>query len=132
MVPWCRRLEDVDRLGQDSSAALAGTPRTTPAFEEGSSLVRPPATPCLSGASDMPADTLDSCGEEPADEAAIRVDRELRVGTAACVRLAPQAFRVHTSGTHAVVLSGAPTADKDLPLKAVEIFPMQAISVKGT
>ena len=61
----------------------------------------------------------------------VTVDPELCVGTAECVRLAPQAFEIDEDRGVSVPRSGAATTDLDILQEAAFNCPTRAISVDG-
>ena len=61
----------------------------------------------------------------------VTVDPELCVGTADCVRLAPQAFEIDEDRGVSVPRSGAATTDLDILQEAAFNCPTRAISVDG-
>lgn len=63
--------------------------------------------------------------------ARVKVDPELCVGTAECVRLAPQAFEIDEDRGVSVPQSGAATTDLDILTEAAFNCPTRAITVDG-
>jgi ferredoxin len=61
----------------------------------------------------------------------VTVDPELCVGTAECVRLAPQAFEIDEDRGVSVPQSGAATTDLDILTEAAFNCPTRAITVDG-
>ena len=61
----------------------------------------------------------------------VTVDPELCVGTAECVRLAPQAFEIDEDRGVSVPRSGAATTDLDILKEAAFNCPTRAITVDG-
>ena len=61
----------------------------------------------------------------------VTVDPELCVGTAECVRLAPQAFEMDEDRGVSVPRSGAATTDLDVLREAAFNCPTRAITVEG-
>ena len=61
----------------------------------------------------------------------VSVDAELCVGTAECVRLAPQAFEIDEDRGVSVPRSGAATADLAVLQEAAFNCPTRAITVDG-
>ncbi|MGH2492781.1 MAG: ferredoxin [Candidatus Limnocylindria bacterium] len=59
------------------------------------------------------------------------VDPELCVGTAECVRLAPQAFEIDEHRGVSVPQAGAATTDLDILKEAASNCPTRAIRVDG-
>lgn len=59
------------------------------------------------------------------------VDSELCVGTAECVRLAPQAFEIDEDRGVSVPRSGAATTELDILREAAFNCPTRAITVGG-
>jgi ferredoxin len=63
--------------------------------------------------------------------ARVTVDPELCVGTAECVRLAPQAFEIDEHRGVSVPRSGAATTDVEILKAAAFNCPTRAITVDG-
>ena len=63
--------------------------------------------------------------------ARVTVDPELCVGTAECVRLAPQAFEIDEDRGVSVPRSGAATTDLEILNEAAFNCPTRAITVDG-
>jgi ferredoxin len=63
--------------------------------------------------------------------AEVAVDPDLCIGSAECVRIAPEAFAIDESRGISVPLPNAPAADRAKLVEAVEACPMRAISVSG-
>jgi ferredoxin len=61
----------------------------------------------------------------------VTVDPELCVGTAECVRLAPQAFEIDEHRGVSVPRSGAATTDRAVLQEAAFNCPTRAITVDG-
>jgi ferredoxin len=61
----------------------------------------------------------------------VTVDPELCVGTAECVRLAPQAFEIDEDRGVSVPRSGAATTDLPVLQEAAFNCPTRAITVEG-
>lgn len=61
----------------------------------------------------------------------VTVDPELCVGTAECVRLAPQAFEIDEDRGVSVARSGAATTDLAILREAAFNCPTRAITVDG-
>lgn len=59
----------------------------------------------------------------------VTVDPDLCIGTAECVRLAPEAFRIDETRGVSTPLEGAATAEADVLAEAAFNCPTRAISV---
>lgn len=60
----------------------------------------------------------------------VAVDADWCVGTAECVRLLPDAFRIDRARGVSVPTEAATSADPDLLAEAVRSCPMSAVSVR--